>query len=164
MEELPETLKAEIEALDSLDARALKRRYADIVADMPKCALSSVLRATIAYRLQERHYGQSLSKEATEWLDEAADDKRMFPDGRKVGSGARFVRFWKGERYETTVRDDGRYEYNGEIYGDWNFLSPSSHGGVIFYYLNRNSNDRNLEWDMKNNLCPNPGGTWAPKP
>ena len=26
MEELPETLKAEIEALDSLDARALKRR------------------------------------------------------------------------------------------------------------------------------------------
>ena len=82
----------------------------------PKCALSSVLRATIAYRLQERHYGQSLSKETTEWLDEAADDKRMFPDGRKVGSGARFVRFWKGERYETTVRDDGRYEYNGEIY------------------------------------------------
>jgi hypothetical protein len=62
MEELPETLKAEIEALDSLDARALKRRYADIVADMPKCALSSVLRATIAYRLQERHYGLSLSK------------------------------------------------------------------------------------------------------
>lgn len=49
MEELPETLKAEIEALDSLDARALKRRYADIVADMPKCALSSVLRATIAW-------------------------------------------------------------------------------------------------------------------
>ncbi|MBQ5530999.1 MAG: hypothetical protein IIT98_03235 [Kiritimatiellae bacterium] len=42
------------------DARALKRRYADIVADMPKCALSSVLRATIAYRLQERHYGLSL--------------------------------------------------------------------------------------------------------
>jgi len=107
MEELPETLKAEIEALDSLDARALKRRYADIVADMPKCALSSVLRATIVYRLQERHYGLSLSKEATAWLDEAADDKRMFPNGRKVGSGARFVRFWKGERYETTVRDDG---------------------------------------------------------
>ena len=28
MEELPETLKEEIEALDSLDARALRRRYA----------------------------------------------------------------------------------------------------------------------------------------
>ena len=137
MEELPETLKAEIEALDSLDARALKRRYADIVADMPKCALSSVLRATIAYRLQERHYGLSLSKEATAWLDEAADDKRMFPDGRKVGSGARFVRFWKGERYETTVRDDGRYEYNGEIYSSLSAVAKAITGthwnGRLFF-------------------------------
>lgn len=137
MEELPETLKAEIEALDSLDARALKRRYADIVADMPKCALSSVLRTTIAYRLQERHYGPSLSKEATEWLDEAADDKRMFPDGRKVGSGARFVRFWKGERYETTVRDDGRYEYNGEIYSSLSAVAKAITGthwnGRLFF-------------------------------
>ena len=48
MEELPETLKEEIEALDSLDARALRRRYAAILADMPNCALSSVLRATVA--------------------------------------------------------------------------------------------------------------------
>ena len=98
MEELPETLKEEIEALDSLDARALRRRYAAILADMPNCALSSILRATVAYRLQERHYGLSLSKEATAWLDEAADDKRMFPDGRKVGSGARFVRIWGRRR------------------------------------------------------------------
>ena len=137
MEELPETLKAEIEALDSLDARALKRRYAAIVGDMPSCALSSVLRATIAYRLQERHYGLSLSKEATEWLDEAADDKRMFPDGRKVGSGARFVRFWKGERYETTVRDDGWYEYNGEIYSSLSAVAKAITGthwnGRLFF-------------------------------
>lgn len=61
----------------------MKRRYAAIVGDMSNCALSSVLRVTIAYRLQERHYGLPLSKEGTEWLDEAADDKRMFPDGRK---------------------------------------------------------------------------------
>ena len=137
MEELPETLKAEIEALDSLDARALKRRYAAIVGDMPNCALSSVLRATIAYRLQERNYGLSLSKEATEWLDEAADDKRMFPDGRKVGAGARLVRFWKGERYETTVRDDGRYEYNGEIYSSLSAVAKAITGthwnGRLFF-------------------------------
>lgn len=137
MEELPETLKAEIEALDSLDARALKRRYAAIVGDMPNCALSSVLRATIAYWLQERHYGLSLSKEATEWLDEAADDKRMFPDGRKVGSGVRFVRFWKGERYDTTVRDDGRYEYNGEIYSSLSAVAKTITGthwnGRLFF-------------------------------
>ena len=137
MEELPETLKEEIEALDSLDARALRRRYAVILADMPNCALSSVLRATVAYRLQERHYGLSLSKEAIAWLDEVADDKRMFPDGRKVGSGARFVRIWKGERYETTVRDDGRYEYNGEIYSSLSAVAKAITGthwnGRLFF-------------------------------
>ena len=57
MEELPKALKEEIEALDSLDASALRRRYTAILADMPNCALSSVLRATVAYRLHERHYG-----------------------------------------------------------------------------------------------------------
>lgn len=51
MDELPESLKDEIDALDSLDARALRRRYAPLVADLPNCALCGVLRATVAYRL-----------------------------------------------------------------------------------------------------------------
>ena len=49
--------------------------------------------------------------------------------------------------------------YYGKIYGDiamgWSYLGVSS---VSFlYYFNPTPNDRNLEWDMKNNLCPNPG-------
>lgn len=32
------------------------------------------------------------------------------------------------------------------------------------YYFNPESLDRNLEWDMKNNLCPCPGDIGAPKP
>ena len=42
--------------------------------------------------------------------------------------------------------------YYGKVYGDWNFLSPSSHGGGIVYYLNPTPNDRNLEFDRKTNL------------
>ena len=53
--------------------------------------------------------------------------------------------------------------YYGKIYGDICFkkligvdveavAAPS-----FLYYLNPNPLDRNLEWDMKNNLCPNPG-------
>ena len=53
--------------------------------------------------------------------------------------------------------------YYGKIYGDINFkklygvdveavAAPS-----FLYYLNPTPLDRNLEWDMKNNLCPNPG-------
>ena len=88
-------------------------------------------------RLQERHYGLSLSEEATAWLDEAADDKRMFADRRKVGSGARLVRFWKGERYEAVVRDDGRYEYDGEIYSSLSAVAKAITGmhwnGCLFF-------------------------------
>ena len=53
--------------------------------------------------------------------------------------------------------------YYGKIYGDIDFkkmfgtdveavAAPS-----FLYYLNPTPNDRNLEWDMKKNLCPNPG-------
>ena len=48
----------------------------------------------------------------------------------------------------------------GKIYGDINITLGYEYaiGGVEFlYYLNPTPNDRNLEWDMKNNLCPNPG-------
>ena len=48
--------------------------------------------------------------------------------------------------------------YYGKIYGDFEFEGDEKKGliGVKFlYYLNPTSLDRNLEWDMKNNLCPN---------
>lgn len=73
-----------------------------------------------------------------------------------------------------TVRDKyGKVESSlyGKIYGDPKFLLDGSDrwtkkiGGVVFlYYLNSTLNDRNLEWNMKNNLCPNPGdlGTLQP--
>ena len=48
--------------------------------------------------------------------------------------------------------------YYGKIYGDFEFEGDDKKGliGVKFlYYLNPKSLDRNLEWDMKHNLCPN---------
>lgn len=47
--------------------------------------------------------------------------------------------------------------YYGKIYGDFamKFNRDSTPRGVSFtYYLNLTPNDRNLEWDMKHNLCP----------
>ena len=65
-----------------------------------------------------------------------------------------------------TQRDEkGRVvkAFYGKIYRDISFdqnftLSPSQVASAgFFYYLNPRSLDRNLEWDMKSNLCPNPG-------
>ena len=50
--------------------------------------------------------------------------------------------------------------YYGKIYGDFQLDGWDKVGfrGVNFlYYLNPTPLDRNLEWDMKTNLCPNPG-------
>lgn len=49
--------------------------------------------------------------------------------------------------------------YYGKIYGDFKIAGRLENGSSVefLYYLNPTSLDRNLEWDMKTNLCPNPG-------
>ena len=66
-------------------------------------------------------------------------------------------------RIRTKKDADGRIvsTYYGKIYGDIDFKKFTSKVPVaapsFMYYLNPTALDRNLEWDMKNNLCPNPG-------
>ena len=52
--------------------------------------------------------------------------------------------------------------YYGKIYGDIEIKKPytvevSVAAPSFLYYLNPTSLDRNLEWDMRTNLCPEPG-------
>ena len=64
-------------------------------------------------------------------------------------------------RTRTRYDDKGNIKeaYYGKIYGGFEIKGDDKHGvtGISFlYYLNPKPLDRNLEWDMKNNLCPNP--------
>ena len=65
-------------------------------------------------------------------------------------------------RIRTKKDENGKIvsAYYGKIYGDIDFKKFTSKVPVaapsFMYYLNPTSLDRNLEWDMKNNLCPNP--------
>ena len=64
-------------------------------------------------------------------------------------------------------KGDLKEAYYGKIYGDFEIEGDDKKGltGISFlYYLNPNPLDRNLEWDMKNNLCPNPGSLSQPMP
>ena len=57
--------------------------------------------------------------------------------------------------------------YYGKIYGDFEIQGDEKRGLVsisFLYYLNPTPLDRNLEWDMKTNLCPNPGPLSYPMP
>lgn len=117
MNTLPQAIQEEVASLEKLDARAIKRKYKGLLADAETCAVSSVLRSMVAYRLQERFYAHPLPEDTREWL-EAGDggSARLFPKDRPTGAMARLVRMWKGERHEAVVRDDGRFEYQGRIY------------------------------------------------
>ena len=75
-------------------------------------------------------------------------------------------------RIRTKKDADGKIvsAYYGKIYGDIDFkkldfsLKVFVAAPSFMYYLNPKPLDRNLEWDMKNNLCPNPGGLSQPMP
>ncbi len=57
--------------------------------------------------------------------------------------------------------------YYGKVYGDFKFEGDLERGIIsvrFLYYLNPTPLDRNLEWDMKTNLCPNPDLANAPQP
>ena len=57
--------------------------------------------------------------------------------------------------------------YYGKIYGDFEFEGDDRRGlvGVKFlYYLNPTPLDRDLEWDMRNNLCPDSGSLGERRP
>ena len=62
-------------------------------------------------------------------------------------------------RTEFDESDNVRKAIYGKIYGD--FKLEDKKDGIkdvsFLYYLNPTPNDRNLEWDRKNNLCPKPG-------
>ena len=49
---------------------------------------------------------------------------------------------------------------DAKIYDDFDLVNFEGVG--FLYYLNPTPNDRNLEWDMRNNLCPNPGKQLIP--
>ena len=67
-------------------------------------------------------------------------------------------------RIRTKYDASGNIEsaYYGKIYGDFNIKDVE--GVEFLYYLNPTPNDRNLEWDMKNNLCPTQERIHNPQP
>ena len=72
-------------------------------------------------------------------------------------------------RIRSKYDDNGNLKeaYYGKIYGDFEIDGDEKKGVTrisFMYYLNLTSLDRNLEWDMKNNLCVNPGSLSEPMP
>lgn len=137
MEQLPEQLLEEIRALESVRARDLRKKYSHLLGDMPNCTSNGLLRSFIAYRLQERHYGISLSPEAWKWLHGENASENIPGGANAKACNAQLIRDWNGIRHVVSVRNDGRYEYNGKIYGSLSAVAREITGtrwnGKIFF-------------------------------
>lgn len=103
---------------------------------------------------------------------------------RRQGRNKRFSMGgeWYSKRFDDTddnrcytFRIRSRYDEKGnlveacygKIYGDFKFSGDLERGIIsvcLLYYLNPTPLDRNLEWDMKTNLCPNPGSLGERRP
>ena len=137
MEPLPQNLIDEINGLDELHARKVRERYAHLLADVPKCRSAGILRMIIAYRLQAEHYGIKLSDECRKWMEEDSPGAVLGYKGKSLGSGAHLVRYWKGEKYEVLVREDGKFEHNGVVFKSLSAIARAITGtqwnGKIFF-------------------------------
>ncbi len=134
---------AQIAALKSLDAKALKARWRELFDTEPPPYNRRFLESRLAYRIQELAYG-GLKPETVERLAALAEEIGGM-DARRARSaqeqpiaGTRLVREWQGVEHSVTVRDHG-YEYQGRPYKSLSAVARSITGtrwnGWIFFGL-----------------------------
>ena len=126
-----EMLDRQLASLDKMSMANLKVRFLELYGFECGATNAKGLRNRIAYKLQEIYLG-GLSDEDKNLLEKLADNDPVanlnFADARPrpPAKGARLRREWREKTYEVVVRDDGDFEYDGEIYH-----SLSSIAGVI---------------------------------
>ena len=131
---------AEINALKGMKTAEMHRHYDEKYPDLKNCAQCKILRAEISYRLQTQFYGIELPMETARLLDDiACDAAHLRENGCPPKAGARLIRNWKGKDYEVIIRDDGRYEYSGELYrslsGVAHKITGTNWNGKLFFGL-----------------------------
>ena len=116
-----EIVKRQIDELDSADVVELKNRFSKLYGFECGATNARNLRSRIAYKLQELAFG-GLSDADKAKLNAIADKDpvaNLRAEGMKPRifvKGTRLYRDWKGKTYEVLVHQDGRFEYDGDVY------------------------------------------------
>ncbi|MBO4633646.1 MAG: DUF2924 domain-containing protein [Lentisphaeria bacterium] len=116
-----EILDRQLIALGNMNVAKLRARFFELYGFECGATNAKGLRNRIAYKLQEIYLG-GLSEEDKALLEKLADRDPVanlnFENAhlRPAAKGARFHKEWRGRTYEVLIRDDGCYEYEGEVY------------------------------------------------
>src|SRR5438309_8804800 len=116
---MSKSVLAQIGALKSMDAKALKVRWRELFDTEPPPYNRRFLESRLAYRVQELAYG-GLKPETVERLRALGEQldggnirlRKLKADTRPI-TGTQLIRQWKGMEHRVTVRDDD-FEYQGQ--------------------------------------------------
>ena len=117
---MSKSVLAQIGALKSMPATALKVRWRELFDTEPPPYNRRFLESRLAYRIQELAYG-GLKPETVERLAALAAEvggkgtKRARSAQDRPIAGTRLIREWQGIEHSVTVRDDD-FEYQGRPY------------------------------------------------
>jgi len=95
---------AEIQKMELPDLR--KHWLIEFGAEAPDCG-KNFLRRQLAYRVQEKFYGITLSDATIKTMTAVADAPKPRLNAAGMLSGTKFEREWKGKTYTLIVRDEG---------------------------------------------------------
>ncbi len=140
---MSKSVLAQIGALQSMDAPALKARWRELFETEPPPYNRRFLESRLAYRIQELAYG-GLKPETVERLAALAEgmganaNRRARVAQERPITGTRLVREWRGVEHSVTVRDDG-FEYRGRPFKSLSAIARLITGtrwnGWIFFGL-----------------------------
>jgi hypothetical protein len=140
---MSKSVLAQIGALKSMDAKALKARWRELFDTEPPPYNRRFLESRLAYRIQELAYG-GLKPETVERLAALAAQvggkatRRARVAQERPITGTRLLREWQGVEHSVTVRDDG-FEYQGRPYKSLSaiarLIAGSRWNGWVFFGL-----------------------------
>src|ERR1051326_7042969 len=140
---MSKSVLAQIGALKSMDAKALKVRWRELFDTEPPPYNRKFLESRLAYRVQELAYGglkpatvERLAALARQGGGKATAGAPMGP--QRPITGTRLVREWQGVEHSVTVRDDG-FEYQGRPFKSLSAIARQITGtrwnGLVFFGL-----------------------------
>jgi hypothetical protein len=141
---MTQSILAQISALKTMPAPALKQRWRELFDTEPPPYNRRFLESRLAYRIQELVY--SGLKPATlerlralgEQLDGGNITVRKAQASQRPVSGTQLIREWQRQEHRVTVRDDD-YEYGGRPYKLLSAIARAITGtrwnGLVFFGL-----------------------------
>jgi len=137
-----ELIPRQLKRLDAMNFSELKEKFCELFGFEAGQTNAVNLHRRLAYRIQELHFG-GLSDNDQEILSRIADGDPMANLKDKANSaisklrGTRYQRVWKGQKYEVTVLEDGKFEYAGEVFNSLSAIARNITGtrwnGKLFF-------------------------------